>query len=204
MLPIEFGMLWMKLFKIIRMKKLLLADYKRHNLFKITLKSLFLVFLISPIPGLKFMTIFRLTQHYRKKNRVLFCFFFIWLRRLKVKYGFDISYRTTIGKGFYIGHFGNIVIHGDVVIGENCNISQGITIGVSNYGKNKGVPIIGNNVFIGPGAAIFGNIKIGDFVTIGANTVITESIDNHKTVIAPKSILVDKDLSPYYIQNPSL
>jgi serine O-acetyltransferase len=185
------------------MKNLLLADYKRHNLLRINLKSLFWVFLVSPIPGLKFMTIFRLTQHYREKNRILFYFFFLWLRRLKVKYGFDISYRTKIGKGFYIGHFGTIVIHGDVIIGENCNISQGITIGVSNNG-NVGVPTIGNNVFIGPGAAVFGNITIGNHVTIGANTVITESIADYKTIMAPKAILLDKDLSPYYIHNTSL
>jgi hypothetical protein len=44
---------------------------------------------------------------------VLFYFFYLWLRRLKYKYGFDISYRTTIGKGLYIGHSGGIVIHGD-------------------------------------------------------------------------------------------
>jgi serine O-acetyltransferase len=65
------------------------------------------------------------------------------------------------------------------------------------------VPTIGNNVFIGPGAAIFGKIKIGDFVTIGSNTVITENIADHQTALAPKAILVEKDLSTYYIQNPS-
>jgi len=185
------------------MKRLLLADYKRHNLLKINFKSLLWVFLISPIPGLKFMTIFRLTQHYRYKNRILFYFFFLWLRRLKVKYGFDISYRTRIGKGCYIGHFGTVVIHGDAVIGENCNISQGITVGISNYGKNQGVPTIGNNVFIGPGAAVFGNITIGNNVTIGSNCVVTESIADFKTVVASKAIVLDKDLAPYYIQNQS-
>ncbi|HNP32566.1 MAG TPA: serine acetyltransferase [Flavobacterium sp.] len=132
---------------------------------------------------------------------MLFYFFFWWLRRLKVKYGFDISYRTQIGKGFYIGHFGNIVIHGDTVIGDNCNISQGMTIGVSNYGKKKGVPTIGNNVFIGPNAGVFGNITIGNNVTIGANSVVTESIADGKTILPATSIILDKDLSSYYIQN---
>ena len=127
----------------------------------------------------------------------------MWLRRLKVKYGFDISYRTQIGKGFYIGHFGNVVIHGDTVIGENCNISQGITIGVSNYGEKKGIPTFGNNVFIGPNACIFGSITIGSNVTIGANSVVTESIAEGKTVLPSKSIIIDKDLSSFYIQNSS-
>ncbi|MGL2964074.1 serine acetyltransferase [Flavobacterium sp. RSB2_4_14] len=180
-------------------KNTLLADYKRYNLSKINFRTLFFVFISHPIPGLKFMTIFRLTQHYRRKNRLLFYFCFLWLRKLKVKYGFDISYRTQIGKGFYIGHFGNIVIHGDVIIGENCNISQGITIGVGNYGEKKGIPTIGNRVFIGPNACIFGAISVGNNVTIGANTVVTDSIADGKTVLPSKMIILDKDLSPYYI-----
>lgn len=147
------------------------------------------------------MTIFRLVQHYRRRNRLLFYFYFLWYRRLRVKYGFDISYRTQIGKGFYIGHFGGIVIHGDSIIGDNCNISQGITIGVSNYGKKMGVPTIGNEVFIGPNAGIFGNITIGDKVTIGANSVVTDSILAHKTVLPAASIVINKDLSEFYIQN---
>lgn len=181
----------------------LLADYNRYNLSKINLRTLFFVFVSDPIPGLKFMTIFRLTQHYRRKNRFLFYFFYLWYRNLKVKYGFDISHRTQIGKGFYIGHFGGIVIHGDAVIGENCNISQGITIGVSNYGSKIGVPTIGNFVFLGPNAGIFGNITIGNNVTIGANSVVTENIKNGMTVLSSKSIIIDKNLSDYYIHNRS-
>lgn len=185
------------------MNNILLADFKRYNFSKINFSTLFSVFISHPIPGLKFITIFRLTQRYRRKNRILFYFFYLWLRRLKVKYGFDISYRTQIGKGFYIGHFGNVVIHGDTIIGENCNISQGITIGVSNYGEKKGIPAVGNYVFIGPNACVFGNITIGNNVTIGANSVVTESIADGKTVLPSKSIIIDKDLSSFYIQNSS-
>ena len=182
-------------------KSKLLADFNRYNFSKVNFRTLFFVFIYHPIPGLKFLTIFRLTQHYRRKNRMLFYFFFLWLRRLKVKYGFDISYRTQIGKGLYIGHFGNIVIHGDTVIGENCNISQGMTIGVSNYGKKKGVPTIGNRVFVGPNTCIFGNITIGNNVTIGANSVVTENIPDGKTVLPSKTTILDKDLSNFYIHN---
>lgn len=182
-------------------KSILLADFNRYNLSKINVRTLFFVFVSHPIPGLKFLTIFRLTQHYRGKNRLLFYFLFLWLRRLKVKYGFDISYRTKIGKGFYIGHFGNIAIHGDAVFGENCNISQGITIGVSNYGDKKGTPTIGNRVFMGPNACVFGNITIGNNVTLGANVVVTENIADGKTVLPSKITILDKDLSPFYIHN---
>jgi len=147
------------------------------------------------------MTIFRLTQYFRRKNRPLFYFFFLWFRRLKLKYGFDISYRTKIGNGLYIGHFGNVVIHGDAIIGNNCNISHGITIGINNSGKLVGVPTIGNNVFIGPGACVFGKITIGDNVVIGANAVVTEDIPAFSTVLCQKSIIINKDLSSYYIKN---
>lgn len=182
-------------------KEYILSDYNRYGFHKISISVLLDVFILQSIPGLKFMTIFRLVQYYRRRNRFLFYFFFLWLRRLKVKYGFDISYRTQIGKGFYIGHFGNIVIHGDSVIGDNCNISQGITIGISNYGKKIGVPVIGNQVFIGPNAGIFGNINIGNNVVIGANAVVTNDVPNNKTVLCAPSIIIDKDLSEYYIQN---
>jgi serine O-acetyltransferase len=177
------------------------ADCNRYDFDKFSLKSFFIIYFVKNIPGLKFIIIFRLTQYYRRKNRFLFCFFFLWLRHLKVKYGIDISYRTKIGKGFYIGHFGGIVIHGDAVIGENCNVSQGMTIGVSNYGKNIGVPTIGNNVFIGPNSGVFGNITIGNNVTIGANTVVTTSVPDYKTVLPAPFATIDKDLSHYYIQN---
>lgn len=183
------------------LKQTILSDYKRYGIHKISFWILTKIFLIMPNPGLKFMTIFRLTQYFRRRSRPLFYFFFLWLRRLKVKYGFDISYRTQIGKGFYIGHFGSVVIHGDTIIGDNCNISQGITFGVSNSGTTIGVPKIGNNVFVGPGACIFGNITIGNHVTIGANAVVTEDILDNFTVLSPKAAIIDKDLSPFYIHN---
>jgi serine O-acetyltransferase len=183
------------------LKDYMLSDYKRCGIYKISLGIIFNVFYIQPNPGLKFMTIFRLVQYFRRRNRLLFYFFYLWYRRLKVKYGFDISYRTQIGKGLYIGHFGNIVIHGDAIIGNNCNISQGMTIGISNYGTKMGVPIIGDNVFIGPNAAVFGKIHVGNNVTIGANAVVTENIPDGSTILPSKMTILNKDLSDFYIKN---
>jgi serine O-acetyltransferase len=183
------------------LKQTILSDYKRCGISKISLWMLVKTFILMPNPGLKFMTILRLTQYFRRRNRPLFYFFFLWLRNLKVKYGFDISYRTQIGQGFYIGHFGNVVIHGDTIIGDYCNISQGITFGVSNAGATIGVPIIGNNVFVGPGACVFGSITIGNNVTIGANAVVTEDVPDFYTVLSPKTAIINKDLSSFYIHN---
>jgi serine O-acetyltransferase len=183
------------------LKQIILSDYKRYGIAKVSFWILVKIFVVMPIPGLKFMTIFRLTQYFRRRNRLLFYFFFLWLRNLKIKYGFDISYRTQIGKGFYIGHFGNIVIHGDTIIGDNCNISQGITFGVSNSGTTIGVPTIGDHVFVGPGACVFGAIRIGNHVTISANAVVTEDVPHYHTVLSTKTTIINKDLSSFYIHN---
>lgn len=182
-------------------RQIIASDYKRCRISKVSFWVLLKTFILMPNPGLKFLTIFRLTQYFRKRNRVLFYFFFLWLRSLKFKYGFDISYRTQIGSGFYIGHFGTVVIHGDTVIGDNCNISQGITFGVSNSGATIGVPKIGNNVFVGPGACVFGAITIGNHVTIGANAVVTEDVPDYHTVLSTKTKIISKDLSAFYIHN---
>jgi serine O-acetyltransferase len=185
-------------------KNILSADLRRYGIEKLSFFKTIDIFILRPVPGLKFIIIFRLVQYYRRKSRPLFYLFYLLYRKLKVKYGLDISYRTEIGKGLYIGHFGGVVIHGDSKIGSNCNISQGITIGISNSPKNKGCPTIGNNVFIGPGACIFGNIEIGDNVVIGANTVVTQNIPKATTVVNNTTVIIDKDLSAFYIHNSIL
>lgn len=168
---------------------------------KFGLRVFFRYVFLKVIPGLKFTIIFRLCQHYRYKNRLFFYVFFVWLRRLKFHYGFDISYRTKIGKGLYIGHFGGIVIHGNAEIGSNCNLSQGMTIGVLNRGKNAGVPKIGDRVFIGPGAVILGGITIGNDVLVGANAVVNFDVDDHSVVAAPAAQVISKSGSSGYVTN---
>jgi serine O-acetyltransferase len=157
---------------------------------------------VEVIPGIKFSIIFRLCQHYRYKNRLLFYFYYLWLRRIKYRYGFDISYRTKIGKGLYIGHFGGIVIHGDTIIGENCTLSQGITIGILNRGSKVGIPTIGDRVFLGPSAVILGAISIGNDVLIGANAVVSFDVPDNSVVAAPPSQIISSKGSEGYIGNP--
>ena len=84
------------------------------------------------------------------------------LRHYSIRYGIDISRDARIGSGLYIGHFGGIFVSGGVIIGDNCNISQGVTLGQQNRGERTGCPVIGNNVYIAPGAKIIGRVKIGD------------------------------------------
>jgi len=183
-------------------KYLIEADLRRYGrIRKFNLRTFIRFMFWEVVPGIRFSIIFRLCQHYRRRNKLLFYFYFLWLRRLKYKYGFDISYRTRIGKGLYIGHFGGIVIHGDAEIGENCNLSQGMTIGILNRGKNAGVPKIGNRVFIGPGAAILGGITIGNDVLIGTNAVVHFDVPDSAVVAAPASTIVSYGGTEGYVSN---
>lgn len=182
--------------------QLIRRDFKRYGVSNLTILKLLKYLFIFPTPGLKFLVIFRVMQFFRWKNKLLYALFYWFYRRVKIKYGIDISHRTKIGMGCYIGHFGCIVIHGDTIIGKNCNISQGVTIGVSNHGSNKGTPVIGDNVFIGPGAVLVGSITIGNNVTIGANTVVSQSVPDNYCVLSPRSNLIEKNLSMFYVHNP--
>lgn len=140
-----------------------------------------------------------LTQN-RKKNKFLILFFIKWMRRhYSFKYGIQIPGITQIGKGFYIGHFGTIVVNSNAIIGDNVNISHGVTIGQTNRGKNKGAPIIGNEVYIGPGAIIIGNVKIGSRAAIGANAVVTQDVPEGAVVGGVPAKIISMNGSESYI-----
>jgi serine O-acetyltransferase len=105
---------------------------------------------------------------------------------IKIVWGIDLPRAATIGGGLYIGHFGGVTISPRAVIGRNCNLSHDVTIGASGRGNKGGVPIIGDDVYIAPGAKVFGKIKIGNNVKIGANTVVYRDVpDNAVIALAP-------------------
>ena len=106
----------------------------------------------------------------------------VLLHHYTIRYGIDISRDAPIGSGLYIGHFGGIFVNQGVVIGDNCNLSQGVTLGQLNRGEKIGCPVIGNNVYIAPGAKVIGRIFIGDDAAIGANAVVVNDVSPHTTV----------------------
>lgn len=146
----------------------------------------------SKEPGLKFSYWMRLCCALRGK-KIWLPLYVIALKRFnhyKFKFGISIPFITKIGKGFYIGHFGCIVVNPATVIGDNVNISQGVTIGATNRGGRMGVATIGNCVYIGPGAKIIGAISIGNNVAIGANAVVTHDVPDNAVVAGiPAKIL---------------
>ncbi|MBL7068405.1 MAG: serine O-acetyltransferase [Candidatus Omnitrophica bacterium] len=97
--------------------------------------------------------------------------------------GIEIHPGAEIGRGLFIDHGMGVVIGETSVIGDNVTIFQGATLGGTGKERGKRHPTIGNNVVIGAGAKILGNITIGDSVQIGANAVVVRDIPQNSTVV---------------------
>ena len=100
-----------------------------------------------------------------------------------------IPREAKIGKDFHIIHTGNILIHPDTVIGDRCGILHDVTIGTN---MKPGAPTIGNDVFIGVGAKVLGEITIGNGATIAANTLVTKNIPPGETAIGVPARIVKR------------
>ena len=143
------------------------------------------------------------TCSYMRRGRFLryslYPFARFMLHRLTYKLGISISPATKIGSGFYIGHFGGIVVNDQSVIGNNCNISPGVTLGQVNRGKYKGYPHLGDNVYIGAGAKIVGAVKVGSNVAIGANCVVTRDVPDGSVVVGIPGRVISNEGSAGYV-----
>jgi len=141
-------------------------------------------------PGVKAVIVFRFGQWLTRQAWVLRFLltplYHILRYRIMTNWGIDIPREASIGPGLCVGHFGGIIISPGARIGLNLDISQGVTIGVSGEGLDRGAPTLGDNVYIGPGAKVFGKITIGNNAKIGANAVVYKSIpDNAIVVLKP-------------------
>lgn len=116
-------------------------------------------------------------------NKILGVYYRYKLNVVSRKYLFQIPYPVTIDKGFNLVHFGRIIVAPNVKIGRNCNLFTGVTIGSTARGVKMGVPIIGNDVWIGPNAVIVGKVSIGDNVLIAANSYVNFDVPSNSIVI---------------------
>ncbi|MFT5103012.1 MAG: serine O-acetyltransferase [Candidatus Latescibacterota bacterium] len=132
-------------------------------------------------------------------KKTLLVFGVIHQKWIEIVTGISLPYSATIGEAFYIGHFGNIIINASAVIGDNCNIAQGVTIGVSGRGAHRGVPTIGNNVYIGAQATVVGPVAVGDNAVIGANSLVHKDVASGTTVVGVPAHEVSKNDSKGYI-----
>ncbi|WP_029272145.1 serine O-acetyltransferase [Flavobacterium sp. KJJ] len=123
----------------------------------------------------------------------------IWQKIIELTTGISISASVKIGHSFYIGHFGGIIINANAVIGDNCNISQGVTIGVSGLNENRGVPVLGNDVYIGANSVVAGKINIGNNVLIGACSLVKNSFEDNVVVLGVPAVIISNKGSKDYI-----
>lgn len=134
-------------------------------------------------PVWKFQIILRKHEYYLNcTNNILMQYFYAYMhKRYGIKLGFSIPC-NVFGPGLRINHYGLIIVNPMSKIGEWCDIHQGVNIGTGL--EKDSVPQIGNNVWIGPGAKIFGRITICDNVMIGANSVVNKSFADGNCRIA--------------------
>lgn len=147
-----------------------------------------------------------LYQYFYRKTQitppVLRIFPKIFLRLFNLIYCTELSCSCKIGPGLFIGHPFGITINPNAVIGRNVNIHKGVTIGKENRGARKGVPIIGNCVWIGINSTIVGHITIGDDVMIAPNTFVNCDIPSHSVVFGNPCVIKHRDeATAGYINN---
>lgn len=152
-------------------------------------------------PGFCFLFFFRKASKYPKKS-ICGLFYRLFRRKYYYKFGFLIEVVTEIGPGFYIGHFGTIVISPMAKIGKNCNIAHGVTVGRIGLGSKKGAPIIGDNVWMGTNAVIVGGITIGSHVLIAPGAFVNFDVPDNSMVIGNPGTIIPK-MNPVknYIRN---
>lgn len=151
--------------------------------------------------GFKVAFYYRISSYLLRSNkRFLYFLYKPFLFHIQNKYGVDLYPKTKIDSGFFMNHTYGIVIHSDATLGKNVNVSKGVVIGQANRGSKAGVPQIGNNVFIGPNACLFGNVKVGNNVAIGANSVVLSDVPDNSVVAGiPARVVSDKGAEGYVI-----
>lgn len=141
----------------------------------------------------KFQIYYRKIQNNQgRKIRLLYLFLF---RLFKAVNKVELCESTRIGEGLYIGHPYCITINPAVVIGKNCNIHKGVTIGQENRGVRKGTPVIGDNVWIGVNSTIVGKITIGNDVLIAPNSFVNKDVPDHSVVFGNPCIIRHKEIA---------
>jgi serine O-acetyltransferase len=113
---------------------------------------------------------------------------------VQIMTGIEFPCEVVVGRNFIIDHFGGVIVSGYAQFGDNCRIRNGVVIGLQTV-DNPCAPRIGNNVDVGAGAKILGDIVIGDNVLVGANAVVTKDVPGNSVVYGiPAVIKPRKDI----------
>lgn len=123
-------------------------------------------------------------------RRVLMALWWFIFRFIEMFTGVSLPATAKIGPGLRIWHFGNIFVNGGAVIGANCTLRQGVTIG--NRHEGGGAPTIADNVEIGASAMIIGAITVGDNARVGAMSLVLSNVEPSATVVGIPARVVER------------
>ena len=129
----------------------------------------------------------------------------LWLsKRTRIKLGVDIHPAATIGRRFTIDHGMGVVIGSTAIIGDDCMVYQGVTLGMTGkqpYGKRH--PTLGSGVLVGANAVVLGAITVGDGARIGAGAVVLDDVPNDVTMVGvPARIVRDRRRGGFRLVEP--
>jgi len=142
-------------------------------------------------PGLHAIIFYRIAHFLLKRNIPFFPRLLSQLARLLT--GIEIHPGATIGKGLFIDHGMGVVIGETTIIGENVALFQGVTLGGTGKETGKRHPTLGDNIVVGAGAKVLGNIEIGSNSYIGANAVVLRDVPVNSTVVGVPGHVTKQD-----------
>ncbi len=154
-------------------------------------------------PGFRFTWYLRKVSYYQQRKRGLGIFGYVYNRILlnhyRFRYGFDISATTSIGPGFYLGHFSGVVISPYAVLGANVNVAKGATIGATSRGARRGAPTLEDRVWVGVNATVVGKITIGREALIAPGAYVNFDVPCGAVVLGNPGKVVSMNGSAGYV-----
>ena len=146
---------------------------------------------LTAYPGVHAVLLHRL-------NHLLWKVHLKWLARLlshvaRLLTGIEIHPGAVIGRRFFIDHGMGVVIGETAVIGDDCTLYHGVTLGGTSWEKGKRHPTLHNDVVVGAGAKVLGPIEIGEGVRIGSNAVVTKPVPPRSTVVGVPGKLIHRE-----------
>jgi serine O-acetyltransferase len=161
--------------------------------------KLYLKGFLFPNYILKFQRLLRKCEYHKNNSKsvyhlLLFAIYYRNFHQLSAKLGFSIPL-NIFGPGLAIVHYGTIVISPNARIGANCRIHPSTCIGAS--GGSSKAPIIGDNIYVGPGVKIYGDIQLGNNIAIAANAAVSNNFLEDNILIGgiPAKKIKDFDIS---------
>lgn len=153
-------------------------------------KSYFQILFTYPIVRVMFW--YRIAHYFYLKKRYFLSSFIMY--RMRKKTGIEIHPGAIIGKNLFIDHGVGVVIGETAIIGNNCTIYQGVVLGGTGKEQGKRHPTLKDNVMVGAGAILLGNIEIGEKAKIGANSVVLQDVPRGATVVGVKAHIVKNSI----------